>query len=107
LWGKARFRPQRFDRASVNPAVDPLATIMATCDPHAVPRFLIANTAMGGVLGVMFGLSVLATDTPGMRSLIDASGDVVTASIVFLLGSALMFTPLVLATAVGTLDREQ
>ena len=55
----------------------------------------------------MFGLSVLATDTPGMRSLIDASGDVVTASIVFLLGSALMFTPLVLATAVGTLDREQ
>jgi len=31
---------------------------------------------MGGVIGIIFGFSVLATDALDMRSLIDASGDV-------------------------------
>jgi len=59
------------------------------------------------VIGIIFGLSVLATDALGMRSLIDASGDIGTTTIVFLLSSALTFTPLVFATAVATLDAEQ
>ena len=55
---------------------------------------------------MIFGLSVLVTDV-GMRSLIDASGDIGTTTIAFLLRSALTFMPLVFATAVATLDGEQ
>jgi len=59
------------------------------------------------VIGIIFGLSVLATNALAKCSLIDASADIGTTTIVFLRGSALTFTPLVFATAIATLDGEQ
>jgi hypothetical protein len=61
------------------------------------------NAAMGVVVGAIFGLALLTTDALGMRSLVTASADVVGTTVVFLVGCATTFTPLVIATAIGTL----
>ena len=73
---------------------------MAASDQRAVPRYLIANALMGAALGIVFGLGLLVTDTFGLRSLILASTDAATATVIFLVGGAMAFSPFVVATAI-------
>ena len=52
----------------------------------------------------LFGVAVLITDAFGIRSLVAASGDITETTVIFLLGSAITFTPFVVATAIALFD---
>jgi hypothetical protein len=70
----------------------------------AVPRYLLTNAVGGAAIGSLFAAAMLATDALGMQSLVAASGYAFAGSI-FILGSAMVVTPLVLATAICLLER--
>jgi hypothetical protein len=70
----------------------------------AVPRYLLTNAVGGAAIGSLFAAAMLATDTLSMQSLAAASG-YASAGSIFILGSAMIVTPLVLATAIGLLER--
>ena len=69
----------------------------------AIARYLVCNALMGSAFGMMFGLTLLATDTFGLQSLIAASPDATAVTTIFLVGGAMIFTPLAICTAVGLL----
>lgn len=64
-------------------------------------RFVIGSMTLGAGLGVMFAAIVLLSDAFGtlglLRDVTDPFGHIVA----FLLGGAMIFTPLTLAVAVG------
>jgi hypothetical protein len=66
----------------------------------ATTRYLLLNAVMGSAVGVLFGIGLLMTNTLGLRGLVPASPDVVATTAIFLIGSAMTFTPFVVATAV-------
>jgi hypothetical protein len=66
----------------------------------AVPHYLVVNAVLGAVVGVIFGVVLLITDSLGIRSLVIASGDITATTVIFLVGSAMTFTPFVVATAI-------
>lgn len=69
----------------------------------AIARYLVCNALIGSAFGMMFGLTLLATDTFGLQSLIAASPEATAVTTIFLAGSAITFTPLVISTAIGLL----
>jgi hypothetical protein len=52
--------------------------------------YLIKNTLTGAALGVAFAAVLLATDTGGIRHLIEASDDPITPSAMFVVGFAML-----------------
>lgn len=71
----------------------------------AIPRYLIFNAIIGPAIGVLFALALLASDSFGLRSLVLGSRDVIATTVIYVLGSAMTFTPFVVATAVALLAR--
>jgi hypothetical protein len=68
-----------------------------------VPRYLTTNAAMGVVVGAVFALALLATDTLGLGSLVVGSDDAAATMAILMIGGALTFAPLVVAAAIGAL----
>ena len=70
----------------------------------AMTRYLVLNAIMRSAVGVLFGMALLVTNTLGLRTLVLASQDVVATTVIFLVGSAMTFTPFVVATSIMLLD---
>ena len=70
----------------------------------AIPRYLVLNAVMGSVVGLLFGIALLITNTLGLKALVHSSPDVIATTAIFLIGSAMAFTLFVVATAVMLLD---
>ena len=69
-------------------------------------RYLAIQGVAGCSFGSLSGLLVLVTNTLGIWSLILASAEPAATATIFLIGSALIFGPLVIATAVGVIAGE-
>ena len=67
-------------------------------------RYLLLNAVMGAAVGVLLGIALLITNTLGLRVLVLSSPNVIATTAIFLVGSAMTFTPFVVATAVMLLD---
>ncbi|MCC7047637.1 MAG: hypothetical protein IT562_13070 [Alphaproteobacteria bacterium] len=65
----------------------------------ALPLYLLGHAVLGIVLGLTAGISILAADAAGVRTLIVASGDP-EAMAIFIAGAILTTLPLVIATAI-------
>lgn len=76
---------------------------MGTDKALAVPRHLLFQAAAGVAYGAGMALLMLGTDTGGLLTLARASD--ATAAPLFILGGALVFAPVFVATAVGLLGR--
>jgi hypothetical protein len=64
-------------------------------------RFIIDKTVLGAGLGVMFAAVVLLSDAFGTSGLLRDVTDPFSHIVAFLVGGAMIFTPLTLAVAVG------
>ena len=64
-------------------------------------RFLIVNTALGALVGVIFAVAMLLTDTLGVLTLLRNDSAPVLTTFVFLAGCICTFSTLVIATATG------
>ena len=73
----------------------------------AILRYLVLNAVMGSVVGTLFGIALLITNTLGLKALVLASPDVIATTAIFLIGSAMTFTPFVVVTAVMLLDHRR
>jgi hypothetical protein len=71
----------------------------ALIDP--VPRYLLANAEIGAVLGALWALALLLTDTSGIGSLIASSDNMASTVTILLVGGATILAPFVVATALG------
>ncbi len=71
-----------------------------TLQPEIV-RYLLTQCAIGGVIGVFWGVLMLATDTAGLGGLVTGSANPASTLIIFLAGSALAFQPIAIAVAVA------
>jgi hypothetical protein len=72
--------------------------------PHAlapsIPRQLALQAGLGAAVGLVFAIVIYATDFNGIGSLM--AGEPV-ATFIFFGGSAVLFAPLVVTTAIGLL----
>ena len=73
----------------------------------AILRYLVLNGVMGSVVGTLFGIALLITNTFDLKALVLASPDVIATTAIFLIGSAMTFTPFVVVTAVMLLDHRR
>ena len=74
-----------------------------------IPRigpYLVAQCVVGGLTGLGWGLLILATDTAGLTGLVRTSSTPGATCVLFLLGSVIVFLPVVLATAIGALAQK-
>jgi NhaP-type Na+/H+ or K+/H+ antiporter len=69
----------------------------------AMASYLMTQCVLGCVIGLVWGLLILATDTAGIRDLLSASSYPAATFLLFLLGSIIAILPVVLATAIGRL----
>ena len=65
--------------------------------------YLITQSVLGCMIGLIWGLFILVTDTAGIRDLLAASSYPAATCVLFLLGSIIAILPVVLATAIGRL----
>ena len=72
----------------------------------AIARYLLLNAVMGAILGLLFGLMLIATDVTALRALLAAAGNPLIGIVCILTGSVSTFTPLAVCTAVGLLRYE-
>ena len=70
---------------------------------EALAPYLITQCVLGCMIGLIWGLLILATDTAGIRDLLAASSYPAATFVLFLLGSIIAILPVVLATAIGRL----
>jgi hypothetical protein len=68
-------------------------------------RFLIDNVVLGAGIGVGIATLILLTDTFGLLTLIRGQSDPIATAFAFVFGGVMIFTPLVLAVAVGRAGR--
>jgi uncharacterized protein with PQ loop repeat len=72
---------------------------------QAIAPYLIRQCVFGCVVGLLWGLLMVATDTAGIRELLSASPHPAATFVLFLLGSIVAFLPVVLAAAIGRLAK--
>ena len=68
-------------------------------------RFLIDNMALGAGIGIGIATLILLTDTFGLFTLIRGQSDPIATTFAFVVAGVMIFTPLVLAVAVGRAGR--
>jgi hypothetical protein len=64
-------------------------------------RFLVINAALGALVGVIFAVAMLLTDTLGVFTLLRNDSTPVLTTFIFLAGCICTFSTLVIATATG------
>jgi hypothetical protein len=72
--------------------------------PSSIPRHLVVQCWLGLAIGLLFAILMYATDLGGIGSLLAMVEP--TATLIFLVGSAVVFVPFVVATAIGLLALE-
>ncbi len=65
--------------------------------------YLLTHCVIGGVVGICWGILMLATDTAGLGALVRGSAQPASTLIIFLAGSALTFQPIAFAFAIACL----
>jgi hypothetical protein len=70
---------------------------------QAIAPYLITHCVLGCIIGLVWGLLLLATDTAGLRELLGTSSYPAATLALFLIGSIISILPVVLATAIGRL----
>ncbi len=68
-------------------------------------QFLLHNVVLGAGIGIGIASLILLTDTFGLFMLIRGQPDPIAMAFAFVMGGVMIFTPLVLAVAVGRAGR--
>jgi hypothetical protein len=68
-------------------------------------QFLLYNVVLGAGIGIGIASLILLTDTFGLFMLIRGQPDPIATAFAFVMGGVMIFTPLVLAVAVGRAGR--
>ncbi len=71
--------------------------------PQAIVPYLMTHCVLGCVIGLFWGLLILATNTAGLRELLGSSPYPAATLVLFLLGAIISILPIVLAAAIGRL----
>jgi hypothetical protein len=85
-----------------------ISNMAATSQRHQAQRLvplLLQNLILGAVTGAVIALFMLLTNTVGLFTLLRAQSDPIGAAIAFVLAGVMIFTPLVLAVAIGLAGR--
>ena len=85
-----------------------ISNMAATSQRHHPQRLvplLLQNLVLGATTGTAVALVMLLTNTVGLFTLLRAQSDPIGAAIAFVLAGVMIFTPLVLAVAVGLAGR--
>jgi hypothetical protein len=77
------------------------------CHEDSFVRFLIKTVVFGIGIGIGVATLILLTDTFGLSTLMLGQSDALATAFAFILGGAMVSTPLSLAVAVGLTAREK
>jgi hypothetical protein len=79
--------------------------IRRQCQQRSLIQFLFDNVVLGAGIGIGIATLILLTDTFRLLTLIRDQSDPIATAFAFVVGGVMIFTPLVLAVAVGRAGR--
>ena len=99
---------QRTLTTAYAPTKTEISNMAATSQRHLAQRLVplfLQNLVLGAAVGAVTALVMLLTNTVGLFTLLRAQSDPIGTAIAFVLAGVMIFTPLVLAVAVGLAGR--